>query len=155
MQRQARRDTAPELALRSMLHRAGFRFRVDYPVAGTRRRADLAFPRLRLAVFVDGCFWHGCPEHGTWPKANAQWWREKITANQARETALLLKGGALSAPIAIANEKTITGTLGQENIEKGVKALVIGMASLFAFMIIYYRLFGVVATWCCWRTSSY
>jgi preprotein translocase subunit SecD len=68
-----------------------------------------------------------------------------LTQAQAHETALLLRGGALSAPIAIANERTITGTLGKENIEKGVKALVIGMAALFAFMIIYYHLFGVVA----------
>ncbi len=64
---------------------------------------------------------------------------------EARDLAFLLRGGALTAPISIANEKTITGTLGKENIEKGVKALVIGMAALFAFMIIYYRLFGVVA----------
>jgi preprotein translocase subunit SecD len=68
-----------------------------------------------------------------------------LTANEARELALLLRGGALAAPISIANEKTITATLGKENIAKGVNALVIGMAALFAFMIIYYRLFGVVA----------
>jgi preprotein translocase subunit SecD len=68
-----------------------------------------------------------------------------LTMNEARETSLLLRGGALAAPISIANEKTITATLGQENIDKGVKALVIGMAALFAFMILYYRLFGVVA----------
>jgi len=68
-----------------------------------------------------------------------------LTSNEARDLSLLLRGGALSAPISIANEKTITGTLGKENIDKGVKALVIGMASLFAFMIIYYQLFGIVA----------
>ena len=68
-----------------------------------------------------------------------------LTMNEARETSLLLRGGALAAPISIANEKTITATLGQENIDKGVKALVIGMAALFAFMMLYYRLFGVVA----------
>jgi preprotein translocase subunit SecD len=68
-----------------------------------------------------------------------------LTMNEARELSLLLRGGALSAPISIANEKTITGTLGKENIEKGVKALVIGMAALFAFMIAYYRVFGIVA----------
>ena len=50
-----------------------------------RRRGDIVFPRARVAVYVDGCFWHGCPEHGTWPKANAAWWRDKITANQARD----------------------------------------------------------------------
>ena len=68
-----------------------------------------------------------------------------LTSNEARDLSLLLRGGALSAPISIANEKTITGTLGKENIEKGVKALVIGMGSLFVFMLLYYQLFGVVA----------
>jgi DNA mismatch endonuclease (patch repair protein) len=50
-----------------------------------RRRADVIFPRVGVAVFVDGCFWHGCPEHASWPKANADWWREKIEANRARD----------------------------------------------------------------------
>jgi preprotein translocase subunit SecD len=68
-----------------------------------------------------------------------------LTMNEARELSLLLRGGALSAPISIANEKTITATLGKENIAKGVNALVIGMATLFAFMMLYYRLFGVIA----------
>jgi preprotein translocase subunit SecD len=68
-----------------------------------------------------------------------------LSPSEARDTALLLRGGALAAPISIANEKTITATLGQENISKGVDALVIGMAALFVFMLLYYRLFGVVA----------
>jgi preprotein translocase subunit SecD len=68
-----------------------------------------------------------------------------LTMNEARELSFLLKGGALSAPISIANEKTITATLGKENIAKGVNALVIGMAALFAFMLLYYRMFGIVA----------
>jgi len=68
-----------------------------------------------------------------------------LQMNEARELSLLLRGGALTAPISIANEKTVTATLGQENIDKGVMALVIGMASLFLFMIVYYQLFGVVA----------
>jgi DNA mismatch endonuclease, patch repair protein len=50
-----------------------------------RREADVVFPRAKVAVFVDGCFWHGCPEHATWPKANADWWRTKIARNQARD----------------------------------------------------------------------
>jgi DNA mismatch endonuclease (patch repair protein) len=50
-----------------------------------KNRADIVFPRERVAVFVDGCFWHGCPEHGTWPKVNADWWRQKIEANRARD----------------------------------------------------------------------
>ena len=81
-----RRDTKPELRLRSELHRRGFRFFVDRaPMQGVRRRADLVFPRRRVAVYVDGCFWHGCPLHGTWPKNNADWWRRKIQRNQERD----------------------------------------------------------------------
>jgi DNA mismatch endonuclease (patch repair protein) len=58
---------------------------VHYRIPGLRRTADIAFPKLRIAVFVDGCFWHGCPEHGTWPKQNAEWWRDKIQTNQRRD----------------------------------------------------------------------
>jgi DNA mismatch endonuclease (patch repair protein) len=80
------RDTAPEMALRRELHRRGYRFRVDRaPVSSLRCRADLIFSRDRLAVFVDGCFWHGCPEHLSWPKANRDWWRTKISATIARD----------------------------------------------------------------------
>jgi preprotein translocase subunit SecD len=68
-----------------------------------------------------------------------------LTMNEARDLSLLLRGGALTAPIAIVNERTVTATLGEKNIEDGVKALVIGMAALFVFMMLYYRLFGVVA----------
>jgi DNA mismatch endonuclease (patch repair protein) len=80
-----RRDTPCEIALRSALHRLGLRFRVDWPLPGTRRRADLAFPRFKVALFVDGCFWHCCPIHRTWPKANAAWWRRKILGNVRRD----------------------------------------------------------------------
>ena len=58
---------------------------MDWPLPSTRRRADLAFVGAKLAIFVDGCFWHACPLHGTWPKANAVWWREKILGNVARD----------------------------------------------------------------------
>ncbi|HEX6702133.1 MAG TPA: very short patch repair endonuclease [Gaiellaceae bacterium] len=85
MKSQRQRDTGAETALRSILHRRGLRFRVDYALPNLRRRADIAFPRLRIAVFVDGCFWHGCPEHQTWPKQNSDWWRTKIQANQRRD----------------------------------------------------------------------
>ena len=78
------RDTPAEIALRRALHAQGLRFRVDYPVLG-RRRADVAFPRHRIAVFVDGCFWHGCPLHGTAPKSNSDWWRDKLEANKRRD----------------------------------------------------------------------
>jgi DNA mismatch endonuclease, patch repair protein len=85
MQVTPRRDTPCELAIRSAVHATGLRFRVDWPLPGTRRRADLVFVRARVAVFVDGCFWHGCPKHGTWPKANAEWWRNKIATNVQRD----------------------------------------------------------------------
>ena len=85
MSAQRQRDTKGELELRSLLHRRGLRFRVHAPLPGLRRRSDIVFTRARVAVFVDGCFWHGCPEHGTWPKQNADWWREKIEANQRRD----------------------------------------------------------------------
>jgi DNA mismatch endonuclease, patch repair protein len=85
MQRQRRRDTAPELAIRSALHRAGARYRVDHSLPGLRRRGDIVFAGRRVVVFVDGCFWHGCPEHATWPMENAEWWRNKIEANRARD----------------------------------------------------------------------
>lgn len=87
MKRQRRRDTAPEAALRSELWRRGLRYRVDHKVVGRRRRVDIAFIRVKVAVFVDGCFWHRCPEHGTSPKANAAWWSEKLDANVSRDRA--------------------------------------------------------------------
>lgn len=80
------RDNPGERALRSQLHRLGLRFRVHYCVLeGTRRTIDIAFPRAKVAIFRDGCFWHGCPIHGTQPRHNAAWWREKIEGNQARD----------------------------------------------------------------------
>lgn len=86
MSRTSRRDTAPELLLRRALHRRGLRFRVDKAVLpDRRRRADIVFGRARVVVFVDGCFWHGCPVHGTSPSANARFWHEKIETNQRRD----------------------------------------------------------------------
>ena len=86
MRRQPTRDTAPEIALRRRLHAAGLRFRVDRaPVPGLRRKADIVFTRRRVAVFVDGCFWHGCPAHGTLPASNAEWWEAKLIRNAERD----------------------------------------------------------------------
>jgi DNA mismatch endonuclease (patch repair protein) len=86
MSRLARRDTKPEVLLRSELHRRGLRYRVQVKVPGNNRRTiDIAFTRARLAVYVDGCFWHGCPEHHVRPRANSEWWRWKIERNQARD----------------------------------------------------------------------
>lgn len=83
-----RKDSTPELALRSALHSIGLRFRVDYPirVAGLRPvRPDVVFTRRHLAVFVDGCFWHGCPAHGRRPSTNSRYWNAKIELNQDRD----------------------------------------------------------------------
>ncbi|MGY0235071.1 very short patch repair endonuclease [Longispora urticae] len=85
MSRQRRRDTAPELALRKLVHKRGLRYLVDAALPGMRRRADMLFPRLRIAVFVDGCFWHSCPLHGTTPKTNTIWWTQKLSTNVARD----------------------------------------------------------------------
>jgi len=86
MQAQQSRDTAPELALRRAVHALGLRYRVDRaPIKGLRRRADLVFAPTKLAVFVDGCFWHCCPDHGNWPRVNGAWWRAKLERNVARD----------------------------------------------------------------------
>ncbi|MFF9339526.1 very short patch repair endonuclease [Streptomyces sp. NPDC014773] len=86
MSRQRSRDTGVEMALRRALHASGFRYRVHRrPLKGVRREADIVFGPAKVAVFVDGCFWHGCPEHATWPKRNSAFWREKIEKNRARD----------------------------------------------------------------------
>lgn len=81
-----RRDTKPEKVLRSELHARGLRFKIDAPPEpGLRGRADVVFPRARIAIYVDGCFWHSCPEHATIPKANREWWEAKLAANVERD----------------------------------------------------------------------
>jgi len=87
MSRVARRDTGPELALRRALHRSGLRYYVHRrPVPTLPRRADVVFPTQRVAVFVDGCFWHGCPEHGRREhRTNGWYWPDKIESNRARD----------------------------------------------------------------------
>lgn len=86
MAKQRRADTAPEMALRRELHRRGARFFVDRaPLPKLRRRADIVFPRRKVAVFVDGCFWHSCPVHATSPKNNAEFWTVKLARNVARD----------------------------------------------------------------------
>jgi DNA mismatch endonuclease (patch repair protein) len=86
MSRLGQRDTTPEKALRSELHGRGLRFRVHRaPLRSLRSRADIVFGPARVAVYVDGCFWHCCPIHGTMPKANAEFWSEKLTRNRERD----------------------------------------------------------------------
>jgi DNA mismatch endonuclease (patch repair protein) len=80
------RDTRPELALRSAVHALGLRYRVCAPpIKGLRRTADLVFSKAMVAVFLDGCFWHGCPEHHTIAATNAEFWADKVEENKARD----------------------------------------------------------------------
>jgi DNA mismatch endonuclease (patch repair protein) len=89
MRANRRTDTKPELALRRALHRQGLRYRKDYrlDLDGARVRPDIVFTARRVAVFVDGCFWHVCPEHGTKPAANTWYWGPKLTRNVERDRA--------------------------------------------------------------------
>ena len=81
-------DSDPEVRLRRILHSRGLRYRVNRrPLAALRCRPDIVFGPARVAVFVDGCFWHGCPTHASWPKANAEWWRQKIQKTRDRDKA--------------------------------------------------------------------
>lgn len=80
------KGTQAEINLRRALHAKGLRYRLHVPLlTSPRRSADIVFPRARVAVFVDGCFWHGCPEHASWPKSNADFWRGKIETNRSRD----------------------------------------------------------------------
>ena len=75
-------NTLPEQSLRKVLWRFGFRYRLSAKLPG---RPDLVFPRFKVAIFIDGCFWHGCPRHMTWPKNNAAFWKKKILGNKSRD----------------------------------------------------------------------
>ena len=79
------RDTSPELRVRRLLHARGLRYRVDVPPIGGRRRADIVFTRAKTAIFIDGCYWHGCPEHATLPKSNTSYWLPKLKRNIERD----------------------------------------------------------------------
>jgi DNA mismatch endonuclease, patch repair protein len=97
MRANRRSDTGPERRLRSLLHASGYRFRKDYPIRipGLRVRADIVFPRRRIAIFVDGCFWHRCPQHGREPRSNTDYWLPKLRRNVERDrrTDRLLRDG--------------------------------------------------------------
>lgn len=86
MARVRQKGTRAELKLRKALHAQGLRYRLHVQLlAKPRRVADIVFPATKIAVFVDGCFWHGCPEHASWPKSNADFWRQKIETNRSRD----------------------------------------------------------------------
>jgi DNA mismatch endonuclease (patch repair protein) len=88
MQVTRQRDTTGEQLLRRALDEIGLTYVVDSaPIAESRSRADFVVHEARVAVYWDGCFWHACPEHGTYPKANADWWRDKLAANRLRDAA--------------------------------------------------------------------
>ena len=97
MAAQSTSGTSPEIAVRRRLHSRGLRYRVNYrPEPSLRRSADIVFTRAKVAVFIDGCFWHSCPEHGTAPTANREWWASKLAANAVRDKdtdALLIAAG--------------------------------------------------------------
>jgi DNA mismatch endonuclease, patch repair protein len=90
MRRNLRSGTRPEVLVRSELHRRGLRFRKDLPLRLSDRvvRPDIVFTRARLAVFIDGCFWHACPIHGNQPRANTDYWGPKLARNVARDRAV-------------------------------------------------------------------
>ncbi|NUT98565.1 MAG: very short patch repair endonuclease [Saccharothrix sp.] len=114
MSRQRSRDTGIEVALRKELHRLGLRYRVHQrPIKAVRREADVVFGPAKVAVFVDGCFWHGCPDHGTWPKRNSDFWRTKIETNQARDAntdTVLAEAGWLSVRVWEHEDPTTAAT---------------------------------------------
>jgi DNA mismatch endonuclease (patch repair protein) len=88
MRANTRRDTAPELAIRSQLHRLGLRYRVDDPIVLPGRRPvrpDVVFRSAKVAFFCDGCYWHCCPQHGTQPAYNSEYWSNKLLRNVARD----------------------------------------------------------------------
>ena len=91
MRSNRRVDTKPEVSLRSLLHQSGLRFRKDYPIrlpTGKVAHSDIAFTKRKIAVFVDGCFWHCCPDHGTVPKSNQAYWIPKLRQNIERDKSI-------------------------------------------------------------------
>ncbi|MGZ6586032.1 MAG: very short patch repair endonuclease [Solirubrobacteraceae bacterium] len=86
MQANRRSGTRPEMAVRRLVHAMGLRYRVDAkPLPDLNRRADLVFTRAKVAVFIDGCYWHGCPQHGTKTRTNSDYWVPKIARNRERD----------------------------------------------------------------------
>jgi len=123
MRANRRKDTKPELALRRALHRQGLRYRKDYrlDLASARVRPDIAFTARRVAVFVDGCFWHCCPEHGSQPANNTWYWTPKLARNVERDR-------AADAALAAAGWSVVR-VWEHEPLEGAVAAVVAALAS--------------------------
>ena len=123
MRANRRKDTKPELALRRALHAQGYRYRKDYrlELAGTRVRPDIAFTARRVAVFVDGCFWHCCPEHGSQPANNTWYWEPKLARNVERDR-------AADAALAAAGWNVVR-VWEHESVEAAVAAVVAVLAA--------------------------
>jgi DNA mismatch endonuclease, patch repair protein len=122
MRANRRKDTKPELALRRALHKQGYRYRKDYrlDLAAARVRPDIAFTARRVAVFVDGCFWHCCPQHGTQPAANTWYWEPKLAGNVARDR-------AADAALAAAGWRVVR-VWEHESLEAAVAAVIAAVA---------------------------
>jgi DNA mismatch endonuclease (patch repair protein) len=93
MRANKKKNSRPELSVRRALHARGFRYRIHYPIKieGRVTRPDIVFPRRQVAVFIDGCFWHGCPEHGTTPRSNTHYWIPKLARNRLRDESTTLR----------------------------------------------------------------
>ncbi|MCF0093111.1 very short patch repair endonuclease [Micromonospora sp. MH99] len=116
------RDTRPERRLRSLLHKRGLRYRVNCrPLADVRRTADIIFSAARVAVFVDGCYWHGCPEHYRPARVNDRFWHEKIDRNRARdrETEQMLADAGWSVIRVWEHEDPVAAADRVEDLVKG------------------------------------
>ena len=126
MRANRRTDTKPELALRRALHRQGYRYRKDYrlDLTGARVRPDIAFTARRVAVFVDGCFWHCCPQHGTQPASNTWYWAPKLARNVERDR-------AADAALAAAGWRVVR-VWEHESLDGAVAAVVSALSALSA-----------------------
>jgi len=124
MRANRRRDTKPEVAVRSALHRLGLRFRKDLPIRLASRsvRPDIVFTRSKIAVFIDGCFWHQCPEHGTMPRANRDYWGPKLARNVERDRAVDLALAADGWTVIRAWEHEPAGQVA-ERVERAVRPI--------------------------------
>lgn len=122
MRSQAQKDTSPELDLRRELHRRGLRYRIHQAVGVPRRRHDVVFSKSRVVVEVRGCFWHACPSHGTLPKANREWWRDKLEKNRMRDqdTEFRLKQAGWNVIIVWEHEEVVSAA---DRVQRAVTSI--------------------------------